>query len=69
MDGLDVGSERKQGIADGSQFFCLNGWVNWFTKAEDSGRSRLGKIPGSTLVVLHLRCLIGMLDRGLDTGV
>lgn len=68
MDGLDVGSERKQGIADGSQF-CLNGWVNWFTKAEDAGRSRLGKIPGSTLVVVHLRCLIGMLGRGLDTGV
>lgn len=40
MDGLDVVSERKQGSEDGSQFFCLNSWVHWFTKAEDAGRCR-----------------------------
>ena len=40
MDGLDVVSERKQGSEEGSQFFCLNSWVNWFTKAEDAGRCR-----------------------------
>lgn len=61
------GSERKQGGKDDSQFFSLNNWVSWFTKAE--GRSRSGKkTKCSVLVVLRLRwCLVWTLGRWLDT--
>lgn len=64
-----MGSERKQGSKDDSQFLSRNNWVNWFTEAEDAGRNKSGENTKSILLMLRLRCLVGMLGRWLDTGV
>ena len=41
LDRFDGGSKRKQGGKDDSQFFSLNNWVSWFTKAENAGKEQV----------------------------
>lgn len=65
-----MGSERKQGGKDDSQFFSLNNWVSWFTKAENAGKEQVWEKDQVFRFgcVIRLRwCLVWMLGRWLDT--
>lgn len=56
-----------------SQFFCLNGWINGFTKTQDAGRSLTVREHtrlyfGGVMLEMRSRDIGQGLDTGLEWG-